>query len=52
MATEIENGMLELITDFIGRLDAECAFARVSDLYGYVRPTYVESTKNMLLDSW
>ena len=45
MATEIENGMLELITDFIGRLDAECAFARVSDLYGYVRPTYVESTK-------
>lgn len=44
MESEIENGMLEAITDFLGCLDAECTIARFSDLYGYVRPQYVEST--------
>ena len=45
MTTEIENGMLETLVEFIGRFDAECTFARISDLYGYVKPTYVESTE-------
>jgi DNA mismatch repair protein MutS len=45
MSTEIENGMLDAIGNFLGCLDAECTLARVSDLYGYVRPTYVESTE-------
>ena len=44
MSSEIENGMLDAIVDFLGCLDAECTLARVSDLYGYVRPMYVEST--------
>jgi DNA mismatch repair protein MutS len=44
MSSEIENGMLETIVEFVGCLDAECTLARVSDLYGYVRPTYVESS--------
>jgi len=44
MSSEIENGQLEAMAEFVGRLDAESTLARVSDLYGYVRPVYVEST--------
>jgi DNA mismatch repair protein MutS len=46
MDTEIEAGMLEALVDMMGTLDAECAFAAVADKFGYVRPTYVESTKD------
>jgi DNA mismatch repair protein MutS len=31
------------VVEFMGRLDAECCLARLSDAYGYVRPSYVES---------
>jgi DNA mismatch repair protein MutS len=48
MSSEIAKGVLDLLTDFIGRLDAECAFARISDLYGYTKPIYVESTEEQV----
>jgi DNA mismatch repair protein MutS len=44
MEEAMEGGWLEVLVDFMGRLDAECAFASVAEAYGYVRPTYVEST--------
>jgi DNA mismatch repair protein MutS len=45
MEEAIEARLLEAMTDWIGTLDAECALAAVSDEYGYVRPTYGESTE-------
>jgi len=38
----IDSGILHDLVDWIARLDAECTLARLSDLYGYVRPTYKE----------
>lgn len=43
METSISNGMLEVLVDWIGQLDAECAFADIAETYGYVQPIYVES---------
>ena len=45
MEEAIEEGFLETMVDWIGTLDAECALAGIADEYGYVRPTYVESTE-------
>ena len=42
---EIESGMLDGLTEYLGRFDAECTFARISDLYGYARPKYTASTE-------
>ena len=42
--TNTQNEYLEDLHTYLGLLDAECTIARISDLYGYVRPTYVEST--------
>ena len=44
MAAAIEDGMLEALPEWMGSLDAECAFAKLANIYGYTRPTYVEST--------
>ena len=43
--TNCQNEMLERLADYFGQLDAECTIARVSDMYGYVRPTYIESSE-------
>ena len=43
----IDNNMLNTLVEWIGTLDAEVTLARVSDLYGYVRPNYVESSEKM-----
>lgn len=43
MNDAIQDGLLEAMIEFIGRLDAECAFAKVAEEYGYVRPIYVDS---------
>lgn len=40
----IATGVLESLVDFLATLDVECTLARIADEYGYVRPTYVEST--------
>lgn len=44
MDTEIRNGMLDALVEWISTLDAEFALARVATMYGYVRPRYIEST--------
>lgn len=44
MEEAIEAGLLEAMTEWMGTLDAECALAALADEYGYVRPTYVETT--------
>jgi DNA mismatch repair protein MutS len=36
----IDNGTLHGIVDWLGELDTEMTLARLSDLYGYVRPSY------------
>ena len=41
----IQSGITETLVEWIGQLDADCAFAQVANLYGYVRPTYVESSE-------
>jgi DNA mismatch repair protein MutS len=41
----IATGVLEILVDFLATLDVECTLARIADEYGYVRPTYVESTQ-------
>jgi DNA mismatch repair protein MutS len=38
----IESGLLETLVEWMGALDCECTLARLSDLYGYVRPAYKE----------
>lgn len=43
MNTTVPSGVLETLIDWIGELDTEASFARVANIYGYVRPTYVES---------
>ena len=45
MTVAMDESVLETLTEFMGRIDAECTFARISDAYGYVRPTYVPSTE-------
>jgi len=45
MEEAIEAGLLEAMTEWMGTLDAECALAALADEYGYVRPTYVETTE-------
>lgn len=40
-----ESEHLEMMVDFVGRLDAECTLASIANTYGYVRPIYVESTE-------
>lgn len=44
--TVIEEGSLETFVDWVGQLDAETTFASIANEYGYVRPTYVESTED------
>jgi DNA mismatch repair protein MutS len=39
-AAAIDNGMLEVLVEWMGTLDTEITLARLSDAYGYVRPTY------------
>lgn len=39
--TAIDNRMFHSLVDFMGNLDADCCLARLSDEYGYVRPTYI-----------
>ena len=46
MTDVVPCGVLETLIDWIGGLDTEAAFARVANMYGYVRPTYVESEDN------
>jgi DNA mismatch repair protein MutS len=36
----VDNGMLHTLVDWMGELDTETTLARLSDMYGYVRPTY------------
>ncbi len=40
MMDAIDNDMLDVMVDWLGRLDAECTLASVANAYGYVRPTY------------
>jgi len=47
MEEAMEGGWLETLSEFVGRLDTECALAAVSEAYGYVRPVYVESTEEV-----
>jgi DNA mismatch repair protein MutS len=44
MTDAIDDDMLDAMVDWLGRLDAECTLASISNAYGYVRPTYIEST--------
>ena len=44
MKTAIDGGMLEALVDTIGTLDAEAALASVSNMFGYVKPQYIESS--------
>lgn len=37
----IDNRMFHTLVEFMGNLDADCCLARLSDEFGYVRPTYV-----------
>lgn len=39
-AAAVDNGMLHTLVEYMGGLDAETTLARLSDLYGYVRPNY------------
>jgi DNA mismatch repair protein MutS len=39
-AAAIDNGQLHALVDWLGSLDTEMTLARLSDLYGYVRPVY------------
>ncbi len=41
----INDGMLEALVSMIGTLDSEVALASVADTFGYVRPQYIESSK-------
>lgn len=41
----IDSGVWDQMVEWIGMLDAECAFASVANAYGYVRPVYKESTE-------
>lgn len=41
VATGIDNGQLHALVDWLGELDTEMTLARLSDLYGYVRPIYL-----------
>ena len=41
--TAIDNRMFHALVDFMGNLDADCCLARLSDEYGYVRPTYLSA---------
>jgi DNA mismatch repair protein MutS len=43
MTHVVPSGVLEELITWIGDLDATASFARVANMYGYVRPTYVES---------
>ena len=38
--TGIDNGQLHALVNWLGELDTEMTLARLSDLYGYVRPRY------------
>jgi len=38
----------EEVVEFLGGLDADCTLAMVAEDYGYVRPTYVASTEEMV----
>jgi DNA mismatch repair protein MutS len=42
------NGVLASLIDFVGELDADCGLALAADLYGYVRPVYVEEESSGL----
>jgi len=43
-AGAIDNNMFHSLVEFMGNLDADCCLARLSDEYGYVRPTYRATT--------
>ena len=45
---EKERSRMEYLVNFLGKLDAECTFAKLANMYGYVRPTYVESTEESM----
>ena len=45
MESAIDNDMLDAMVDWLGQLDAECTLASVANAYGYVRPTYQESSE-------
>lgn len=38
------SGVLDMLVQWLGELDATCTLARLSDQYCYVRPKYIEST--------
>lgn len=40
-AEGINNGQLHALVDWLGALDTETTLARLSDEYGYVRPSYI-----------
>jgi len=40
----IRSNIFEDLANYIGQLDAELTFANLATNYGYVRPTYIEST--------
>jgi hypothetical protein len=42
-AAAIDNNMFHALVEFMGNLDADCCLARLSDEYGYVRPTYISA---------
>ena len=41
-----ESDQMKKLVEFLGKLDTECTFASLANKYGYVRPTYVESTEH------
>lgn len=44
-AAAVDNGALHSLVDWMGGLDTETTLARLSDLYGYVRPKYVSDSE-------
>lgn len=40
-----QSGVLGQMVTFVAELDVDCGLAEAAELYGYVRPVYVESTE-------
>jgi DNA mismatch repair protein MutS len=48
-AAAIDNGQLHALVDWLGSLDTEMTLARLSDLYGYVRPSYATTGEGFVV---
>lgn len=48
MEENTNNGVLSELIEFVSELDADCGLAIAADLYGYVRPEYVEGDSSGL----